>query len=108
MLEKYLPRIEFSSYEDFMENYKVNIPEDFNFGFDIIDGWAVMEPGKQALTWCDDHGEEKSFTYSELSALSNRAANYYKSLGVRKGDVVMCVLRQRYEYWINAIALCKL
>ena len=40
MLEKFLPRIEFDSYEDFKENYKVNIPEDFNFGFDIVDGWA--------------------------------------------------------------------
>ena len=108
MIEKYLPRTEFSSYEDFVENYKVSIPADFNFGFDIVDGWAREQPGKKALVWCDDRGEERSFTFSDLSALSNRAANYLKSLGIKKGDVVMCVLRQRYEYWIAAIALCKI
>jgi len=108
MLDKYLPRAEFESYEDFMENYKVNVPEDFNFGFDIIDGWAEKAPDKLALMWCNDHGEERSFTYGELRSLSNRAANYFSSLGVGKGDVVMCVLRQRYEYWITAVALCKL
>ena len=108
MLEKYLPQTEFESYEDFIENYRVNIPEDFNFGFDIIDGWAERERDKLALFWCDDNGSERGFTYRELSALSNRAANYLKSLGIKKGDVVMCVLRQRYEYWITAVALCKL
>ena len=108
MLEKYLPRTEFSSYEDFMRNYRVDIPEEFNFGFDIIDGWAAAQPGKLALMWCDDSGEERRFTFGDLSALSNRAANYYKSLGIGKGDVVMCVLRRRFEYWITAVALCKL
>ena len=108
MLEKYLPRAEFSSYEDFAENFKINVPEDFNFGFDIIDKWAELSPDKLALVWCDDNNEERRFTYGDLSRLSNRAANYIKSLGIVKGDVVMCVLRQRYEYWIAAIALCKL
>jgi acetyl-CoA synthetase len=100
--------MEFSSYEDFIGNYKVNVPEDFNFGFDIIDGWAGAEPDKQALIWCDDNGAERRFTFGDLSALSNRATGYFKSLGVGKGDVVMCVLRRRYEYWIVAAALCKL
>jgi len=108
MLEKYLPRVEFDSYEDFMKNYAVNIPDDFNFGFDIIDGWANLDNNKPALMWCDDHGDERSFSYGDLSSLSNRAANYFKSLGISKGDVVMCVLRQRFEYWITAVALCKL
>ena len=108
MLDKYLPRTEFNSYEDFVENYKVDIPEDFNFGFDIIDGWAKRDSAKLALVWCDDNGEERSFTYGDLSFLSNRAANYFTNLGIKKGDVVLCVLRQRYEYWITAIALCKI
>jgi len=108
MLDKYLSRTEFTSYEDFMENYKVSIPEDFNFGFDIIDEWARREPGKLALMWCDDCGGERRFTYGDLRAMSNKAANYFKSLGIGKGDVVMCVLRRRFEYWVTAIALCKL
>jgi len=108
MLEKYLTRMEFSSYEDFIDNFEIIIPDDFNFGFDIVDEWARREPDKLALMWCDDHGGERRFTFNDLSRLSNRAANYFKSLGVKKGDVVMCVLRQRFEYWITTIALCKL
>ncbi|MCL2125605.1 MAG: AMP-binding protein [Oscillospiraceae bacterium] len=108
MIEKYLQRTEFESYEDFMQNYKVIIPDDFNFGFDIIDGWADLEPGKLALLWCDDHGEERRFTFDDLRHKSNQAANYFQSLGIGKGDVVMCVLRRRYEYWIAAVALCKI
>ena len=108
MLDRYLLRDEFSTYEDFMENYNVVVPEGFNFGFDIIDGWAAVDRDKLALVWCDDSGGERRFSYGELSDLSNRAANYLSDLGIGKGDVVMCVLRQRYEYWITAVALCKL
>jgi len=67
MLNKYLPRVDFSSYEDFMENFKINVPDDFNFGFDVIDEWARNEPDKLALTWCDDHGEERNFTFNDWS-----------------------------------------
>jgi len=108
MLEKYLPRTEFDSYEDFIKNYRVSIPEEFNFGFDIIDAWAEQDREKPALVWCDDHGGDKRFTFEDLRRLSNKTANYFRGLGVKKGDVVMCVLRRRYEYWITAIALCKL
>lgn len=108
MLEKYLPRIDFDSYEDFKANYKVNVPEDFNFGFDIVDGWAKEKPENRALVWCDDDGEEKTFTFAEMSKLSNQAANYFKNLGLHKGSVVMMILRRRYEYWICATALIKM
>ncbi len=108
MLEKYLPRTEFESYEDFKANYRVNIPEDFNFGFDIVDGWAKEKPDNRALVWCDDDGEEEVFTFERMSRLSNRAANYFKTLGIHKGSVVMLILRRRYEYWICATALIKL
>ncbi len=108
MLEKYLPRTEFESYEDFKANYKVNAPEYFNFGFDIVDGWAEEKPDLQALLWCDDFGNEKSFTFSEMSRLSNRAANYFASLGLKKGDIVLMILRRRWEYWVCATALIKL
>ena len=108
MLEKFLPRIEFDSYEDFKKNYKVVPPENFNFGFDIVDGWAKEEPGKRALLWCDDHGDEITFTFNDISRLSNKVVHFLKSIGIKKGDVVMMILRRRWEYWVCATALHKL
>ena len=108
LLDRFLPRTEFDSYEDFKKNYKVNIPENFNFGFDIVDAWAEQEPEKLALTWCDDHGGEKFFTFTEIKRLSNKTANYFKSIGVKKGAVVMLILRRRWEYWVCAAALHKI
>jgi len=108
LLDRYLPRIEFDSYEDFKQNYRCNVPADFNFGFDIVDEWARREPDKLALIWCNDHGEEKRFTFTDISRLSNQAANFFKAHGVRKGTVVMLILRRRWEYWICATALHKI
>lgn len=108
LLERFLPRMEFDSYEDFKENYKVNVPEHFNFGFDIVDAWAKEEPDKMALVWCDDHDEEKRFTFSDVSRLSNQAANFFAGLGIKKGMVVLLILRRRWEYWVCATALHKL
>ena len=108
LLDRFLPRIEFDSYEDFKANYKVNVPENFNFGFDIVDAWADSEPGKKALVWCDDHDHERIFTFTDIKKLSNRAANFFRSIGIRKGTVVMLILRRRWEYWVCATALHKL
>ncbi len=58
MLAKYLSKINFESYEDFQQNFKINIPENFNFAYDIIDEWAAKEPDKVAMVWCNDKGEE--------------------------------------------------
>ncbi len=108
ILKKYCPRIEFDSYEDFYENFKIDVPEAFNFGFDVVDEWARVEPEKRALVWCDDRDEERTFTFADLSRLSNQAANAFAKLGIGKGDVVMMILRRRWEYWVCAVALCKL
>lgn len=108
ILDKYLPRMEFSSYEDFKENYKVNFPNNFNFGFDVVDEWARQDEKKLALVWCDDNGNEESFTFSDISKLSNKAANFFTSIGIKKGSVVMMILRRRWEYWVCATALHKL
>lgn len=108
LIDRFLPRTEFDSYEDFKKNYKVNVPENFNFGFDIVDEWAKQDENKKALVWCNDHGEEKVFTFKNISLLSNKAANYFKSIGIKKGSVVMLILRRRWEYWICAVALHKI
>ncbi len=108
VLKKYCPRIEFDSYEDFAENFRIEVPEAFNFGFDVVDEWARVEPEKRALLWCNDAGEERAFTFTDIKHLSNQAANAFADMGIGKGDVVMCILRRRWEYWVCAVALCKL
>lgn len=108
MLNKFLGRYKFESYEDFRENYKLTYPADFNFGFDIVDEWARVEPEKKALVWCNDHGEEHVFTFTDVKKYSNKMANYFKSIGIKKGDKVMLILKRRYEYWLTVTALHKM
>ena len=108
LLHKFLDRVDFDSYEDFKQNYKLNIPENFNFGYDVVDAWAEYDKNKVALVWCDDHDNEKIFTFDDIKRLSGKAANFFKSLGINKGDKVLFLMRQRYEYWFLATALHKI
>ena len=97
LLDRYLPRIEFDSYEDFKKNYTVNAPLDFNFAYDIVDEWAKEDKEKKALEWCDDNDCEVTLTFEEIRKLSNKAANYFKSIGLKKGSVALLILRQRFS-----------
>ena len=108
MLEKFLDRIEFSGYEDFKQNYKLNIPEHFNFGYDIVDEWARQDENKPALVWCDDDGHEKRFTFGDVKRMSDKAASLLESRGICKGDTVMLMLKQRPEVWFMMVGLHKL
>ena len=108
MLEKYLKQTEFSSYEDMIKNFEFVIPENFNFGFDVVDEWAREEPKKRALVWCNPEGDEKELTFTDISRMSNQTANMLKSLGLKKGDVAMLLLKRRWEYWVIAPACHKL
>ena len=108
LLNRFLDRTEFDSYEDFYENYKLKYNDAFNFGFDVVDEYARICPEKQALVWCDDEGRERKFNYGELSKYTNKTANYFKSLGIKKGDMVMLILKRHYEFWFSIIALHKL
>ena len=106
MLERFLDRTEFENYDDFKQNYKLNIPEHFNFAYDIVDEWARQDENKPALVWCDDDGNEKRFSFGDISRMSNRAANMLKDMGIRKGDTVMLMLKQRPEVWFMMVGLC--
>ena len=113
LLDRFLKKTEFTSYEDLRNNYEIGIPENFNFGYDVIDEYARLDPDKPALIWYNNDSDtepalEQHFTFGELSKLSNQTANVFRNLGVKKGDTVMLMLRQRPEVWISIIALCKL
>ncbi len=108
MIDKYLQQTEFSSQKDFEENYKLIVPENFNFSYDVVDEWAKLEPNKKALLWTNDQGECREFTFAELKKYSDQTASYFQTLGIGKGDIVMAILKRRYEFWFTIIALHKL
>ncbi|WP_094546083.1 AMP-binding protein [Petroclostridium xylanilyticum] len=108
MLEKFVNKQNFSSYEDFVQNFKINVPDNFNFAYDVVDELAVNSPDKIALVWCNDSGENINFTFSQLKYYSDKTANFFKSVGIKKGDPVMLVLKRRYEFWFCILALHKI
>ena len=82
--------------------------ETFNFGFDVVDEIAEKYPDKLAMIHLDKHKNEKDFTFSQIKKESARVANYFKSLGIKRGDRVMLVLKRHYEFCFAMIALHKL
>lgn len=108
MLEKFLDKTQFSSYEDFMENYKVNVPENFNFGYDVVDSWAETNPNKEALLWTNDKGDCIRFTFGDIKRESDKTASFFQSIGIGRGDKVMLILKRHYQFWFSIIALHKL
>jgi len=107
LADRYI-RIDFTSQRNFENNFVLNIPDRFNFAYDIIDEYARLSPQKAAMIWTNPQGDERRFTFSDLSRLSNRTANFFKKLNLEKGDPVMLILKRRYEFWICYIALIKL
>jgi acetyl-CoA synthetase len=108
MLERFLPRTEFSSYEDFAENFRLTVPEGFNFACDVVDEAAASTPDRLALDWCDDKGAEARFSFAAIAEESRRAANFFLSIGIGRGDPVMLVLKRRYEYWFCLLGLHRI
>ena len=98
----------FEDYTDLKKNCRLKAPENFNFSYDIIDRYAKECPEKRALVWCDDNGEEKTFTFADISVESKRAAYFLSAAGIKKGDAVMLILRRRYEFWILMPALHRI
>jgi len=101
-------RTDFNSHEDFYNNFNLNIPENFNFGYDVVDELAKTNPDGKAMIWCNDHGEERIFTYRDMKYYTDKTANYFKSLGIKKNDFVMLILKRHYQFWFSIIALHKL
>ncbi len=91
-----------------LKKFRIKYPDNFNFGYDIIDKYAEMEPDRRALLWVDLEGNEKMLTYGDLSRLSNRAANMFLKAGIKKGDCVMLMLKRHYQFWYALIGLIKI
>ena len=108
LYQRFLRKPEFGSYEDFLHNFRINVPENFNFAYDVLDVIAEEEPDKRALQWAHMDGRERAFTFAEISRLSKQAANLFVRLGIQKGDKVMLVLRRHYTFWIAIMALCRI
>lgn len=108
ILDEFLVRSDFSSYEDFVAHFEVKVPQRFNFAYDVMDALALRSPDKRALVWCDDKGSKAVFTFAELKERSDKAANFFASAGIGKGDKVMLILKRRYEFWFCILALHKL
>ncbi|MCM1517582.1 MAG: AMP-binding protein [Pseudoflavonifractor sp.] len=108
MLERFLDKTEFDSYEDFMTNFKVNVPDNFNFGYDVVDRWAETDPDNKALLWTNDRGEKIQFTFGDIKRESDKTASFFASLGIGHGDMVMLILKRHYQFWFSIIALHKL
>lgn len=108
MLDKFLEKASFDSYEDFMQNFKINVPENFNFGYDVVDAWAEKEPDKKALLWTNDQGEVIQFTFADIKRESDKTASFFASQGIGRGDMVMLILKRHYQFWFSIVALHKL
>lgn len=108
MLERFLEQTTFTSQEDFIKNFKVRVPENFNFGYDVVDAWAAEYPEKKAILWTNDKGEHIQFTYADLKRYTDMTASYFQHMGIGHGDKVMLILKRRYEFWFSIIALHKL
>ena len=108
LLTRFLPKTDFSSYDEFYRECKIRVPETFNFAYDVVDVFAKEAPEQKALVWCNDDGESKEFNFKQLSEQSIIAANFLQEQGIEKGDIVMLCLHRRYEYWIFLLALHRL
>ncbi len=82
--------------------------DNFNFAFDVIDRLGREQPEKTAMIHISRDKTERRFTFSELKRASSQTANYFKSLGIKKGDKVMLILKRHYQFWFSMIALHKI
>lgn len=91
-----------------LTSFRLCVPENFNFAYDVVDEMARMEPEKTAMVWCGPNGEERRFTFLDLKTLSDRTAVFFRQEGIGKGDFVMLALRRHCEFWFSMLALHKI
>ena len=99
---------DYLSGEDFLKNYSYTVPKGFNFVRDVMDEYASLVPAQLAMIWTNEHGDERKFTFRDMSLLSKKAANALRAMGIGRGDPVLLMLKRRYEYWLVALGLMRL
>ena len=92
-------RDDYATLEDLEKNFRLSVPNDFNYAFDCLDVLAAEMPDTMALLWVSNEGEEKRFTYEDIRRLSVKAANFFLSQGIEKGDMVMLTMSRDWRYW---------
>lgn len=90
-----------------LSEFRLKYKENYNFGYDVVDEMARIAPDQKAMIW-RNKDEERTFTYKDMSELSNKAANLFTSYGIKKGDKVLIILKRHYEYWYVVTALHKI
>ena len=108
MIEHFLKQATFNSMEDFERNFEFVVPERFNFAYDVMDRWAEEQPDKLALLWTNDKGEERRYSFADIKRMSDNIVSYLTNIGIKKDDMVMCILKRRYQFWPLIIALHKI
>ena len=106
LCEKFVKTVE--SENGVLEKIEFQNEEIFNFGFDVVDAIADKYPDKLAMIHLDKYKNERRYTFKDMKLESARTANYFKSLGIKKGDKVMLVLKRHYQFWFCMVALHKL
>ncbi len=87
---------------------RLNCPEHFCFATDVVDAIAAAEPNRRAMAWLNPQGDKYTFSFGDMKRYSDKTAAYLAAQGVKKGDMVLVVLRRHYQFWFVALALAKL
>ena len=91
-----------------LEKISFKNEQSFNFAFDLVDRMGREQPDKLALLHIDKNHVERRFTFADIKRASSQTANYLKSLGIKRGDKVLLILKRHYQFWLVMIALHKL
>lgn len=91
-----------------LETFSVHYPDNFNFGYDVVDDIAMNDPDRRGMIWCNPEGEEHIFTFADMKRWSDKTANFLVDQGIKRGDYVLVVLRRHYQFWFVATALAKI
>ena len=94
--------------EGHLQHLQFHYPDNYNFAYDVLDVLAEKSPDKTAMVWVDHRHNPRNFTFREISRYSSKTANYLVSLGVKKGDRIMLVLKRHYQFWFALNALHKI